>query len=168
MTETMPARNMLARLATIVANLARVTLGALWIHEGVFKYQAGFGKADILLVTGSVAQNSRVPEFYKFFSAHVLAQAPGLFGFVVPLLEVSLGVALVLGVFTLPIALASVFQLCNYWLSDQLITQYPIMMALSAAVAAFAPAARAYSITTLVLRLRHNHGSLSSVLEGRP
>ena len=140
------------RLATIVANLGRVGLGAYWIHEGVFKYQAGFGRADILLVTGSVAQNSRVPGFYKFFSAHVLEQAPSLFGFLVPLIEVGLGVALVLGVFTLPIALASVFQLCNYWLADQLITQYPIMVALSALVAAFAPAARRYSLTTLALR----------------
>lgn len=140
------------RLATLVANLCRVGLGALWIHEGVFKYNAGFGKADILLVTGSVAQNSRVPGFYKFFSEHVLAQAPSLFGFLVPLIEVGLGVALILGVFTLPIALTSVFQLCNYWLADQLITQYPIMMALSAAVAAFAPAARQYSLTTLALR----------------
>lgn len=142
------------RLATILANLCRVGLGAFWIHEGLFKYNAGFGRADILLVTQSVAQNSRVPEFYKFFSAHVLEQAPTLFGFLVPLLEVGLGVALVLGVFTLPIALASVFQLCNYWLADQLITQYPIMMALSAAVAAFAPAARRYSLTTLALRRR--------------
>ena len=133
------------------ANLCRVGLGAFWIHEGVFKYNAGFGKADILLVTGSVAQNSRVPGFYKLFGEHVLAQAPSLFGFLVPLLEVGLGVALVLGVFTLPIALASVFQLCNYWLADQLITQYPIMMAMSAVVAAFAPAARRYSLTTLAL-----------------
>ncbi|MGN6723192.1 MAG: DoxX family membrane protein [Marmoricola sp.] len=142
------------RLATIVANLCRVGLGAFWIHEGVFKYQAGFGRADILLVTSSVAQNSRVPGFYKFFSAHVLENAPGLFGFLVPLLEVGLGVTLVLGIFTLPIALASVFQLCNYWLADQLITQYPIMMALSAIVAACAPAARQYSLTTLALRRR--------------
>lgn len=142
------------RLATIVANLCRVGLGAFWIHEGVFKYQAGFGKADILLVTGSVAQNSRVPGFYKFFSAHVLAQAPALFGLLVPLLEVGLGVALVLGVFTLPIALASVFQLCNYWLADQLITQYPLMMALSAIVAAASPSARHYSLTALALRRR--------------
>lgn len=145
---------MARRLATIVANLCRVILGGYWIHEGLFKYHAGFGKSDILLVTGSVAQNSRVPEFYKWFAAHVLAQAPGFFGFMVPLIEVGLGVALVLGIFTLPIALASTFQLCNYWLSDQLITQYPIMMALSAVVSAFAPAARQYSLTTLALRRR--------------
>lgn len=140
------------RLATVVATLCRVGLGAFWIHEGVFKYQAGFGRSDILLVTSSVAQNSRVPGFYKFFSAHVLAHAPAPFGFLVPLLEVSLGVTLVLGVLTLPMALASVFQLCNYWFADQLIAQYPIMMALSAIVAASAPVARRYSLTTLALR----------------
>jgi len=143
------------RVATIVATLARIALGILWINEGLLKWHAGFGKADILLVVHSTAQNPRVPPFYKFFTAHALGQAPALFGFAVPLIEFALGVALVLGVLTLPAALASVAELCNYWLADQLIAQYPVMMALSAAVATFAPAASRVSITTLIERRRH-------------
>jgi thiosulfate dehydrogenase [quinone] large subunit len=142
------------RVATIVATLARVTLGALWINEGLLKYHAGFGRADILLVVHSTAQNPRVPDFYKFFTANALGKVPDLFGFGVPLLETCLGIALVLGIFTLPAALVSVAELCNYWLADQLITQYPIMMALSAAVATFAPSASHYSLTTVILRTR--------------
>jgi thiosulfate dehydrogenase [quinone] large subunit len=142
------------RAAAIVAALARITLGALWINEGVLKYHAGFGRADILLVVHSTAQNPRVPDFYKYFTANALGGAPDLFGFGVPLLETCLGIALVLGIFTLPAALVSVAELCNYWLADQLITQYPIMMALSAAVATFAPSASRYSVTTVVFRAR--------------
>ena len=140
-----------ASVAAIVATLARVTLGALWINEGLLKYHAGFGRADIFLVVHSTAQNPRVPDFYKLFTANALGKAPELFGFGVPLLETCLGIALVLGMFTFPAALVSVAELCNYWLADQLITQYPIMMALSAAVVAFAPSASRYSLTTVIL-----------------
>jgi thiosulfate dehydrogenase [quinone] large subunit len=141
-----------ARVGEIVATLARVALGALWINEGVLKWHAGFGQADILLVVHSTAQNPRVPGFYSLFTANVLGQVPGLFGFGVPLLEFCLGVALVLGVLTLPAALGSVAELVNYWFADQLITQYPIMMALSVIVGVFAPAASRYSVTTLIVR----------------
>lgn len=149
------------RVAAIVATLARVALGALWINEGALKYQAGFGRADILLVVHSTAQNPRVPDFYKFFTANALGKAPDVFGFAVPLLETCLGIALVLGILTFPAALASVAELCNYWLADQLITQYPIMLALSAVVAAFAPSASRYSLTALVLRARSERQPLA-------
>lgn len=144
----------LPRAAAIVAALARVALGALWIVEGAVKYHAGFGRADILLVAQSAAQNSRVPGFYRFFAEHVLGTAPAAFGIGVPALELGLGIALVLGVLTLPLALAAIGQLCNYWLADQLIAQYPIMLALAAAVAVFAPTASRYSLTSAVLRGR--------------
>ncbi|MDQ1545876.1 MAG: thiosulfate dehydrogenase (quinone) large subunit [Actinomycetota bacterium] len=150
-----------ARVAAIVTTLARVALGALWINEGLLKYHAGFGRADILLVVHSTAQNPRVPDFYKFFTANALGKAPELFGFGVPLLETCLGIALVLGMFTFPAALVSMAELCNYWFADQLITQYPIMMALSAAVAAFAPSASRYSLTTVVLRTRSTTNPLA-------
>ncbi len=138
-------------MAAIAVALARAALGALWIAEGVLKYRAGFGGADILLVVQSAGNNTRVPEFYKFFTANALGGAPDLFGFGVPLVEICLGVALILGVFSLPAALGSVAVLCSYWLADQLIFQYPIMMALATVVAAFAVAASRYSATSLIV-----------------
>jgi thiosulfate dehydrogenase [quinone] large subunit len=144
-----------ATVAALLATAARVALGILWINEALLKWHAGFGKADILLVVHSTAQNPRVPGFYKLFTADALGRAPALFGFGVPLIEFGLGVALILGVLTLPAALASVAELCNYWLADQLIAQYPIMMALSAAVIAFPIAASRYSVTAL---LEHRRG----------
>lgn len=142
-----------ARAAGVVlATLARVGLGALWITEAVLKWQAGFGRADILLVVSSTGRNPRVPDFYAFFTQNVLGAFPELFGVVVPLIEFGLGVLLVLGVFTLPVALASAAELINYWFADQLITQYPIMMGLSVVVATFSRVASRVSLTEFVLR----------------
>jgi thiosulfate dehydrogenase [quinone] large subunit len=121
----------------------------LWIHEGTLKYRAHFGAADILLVANSAKSNSRVPGFFKSFSDSVLAEWPHFFGFAMPLLETSLGVVLVLGVFSLPASLASVFTLLTYWSADQLITEYPIMVALSTVVIAWPLLAACFSVTTL-------------------
>lgn len=137
-------------VAPVVFGAARVALGGLWLHEGIFKYSAHFGRADILLVAEGAKSNSRVPGFFAGFAEQVLGSWPGLFGFVIPLLETALGVALVLGVFTLPAALASVFTLMTYWSSDQLIAQYPIMGILSAIVMVSSPWAARLSVTSLV------------------
>ncbi|MEV0476297.1 hypothetical protein [Streptomyces prunicolor] len=136
-------------IAAALAGAVRVTLGALWIHEGTLKYRAHFGAADILLVANSAKSNSRVPGFFKSFSDSVLAEWPHFFGFAMPLLETSLGVVLVLGVFSLPASLASVFTLLTYWSADQLITEYPIMVALSTVVIAWPLLASRFSVTTL-------------------
>ena len=69
----------------------------LWLHEGIFKYSAHFGRADILLVADGAKTNSRVPGFFAGSAEQVLGSWRGLFGFVIPLLETALGVALVLG-----------------------------------------------------------------------
>src|SRR5271155_4245452 len=91
-----------AIVASIIFGAARVALGILWLHEGLFKYSAHFGRADILLVADSAKSNSRVPDYFAVFADSVLRGWPGLFGFVIPLLEAGLGIALILGVFSLP------------------------------------------------------------------
>src|SRR5271168_259634 len=98
-------------VASIIFGAARMVLGILWLHEGVFKFTAHFGRADILLVVDSAKSNSRVPEYFGAFAGRVLGSWPGLFGFVIPLLETALGAALVTGVLSLPAALASLLLL---------------------------------------------------------
>lgn len=142
-----------ALIAPILAGAARVALGALWINEGLLKYRAGFGSADILLVVESAKTNSRVPDFFKGFADTFLANWPHVFGFVVPLVETLLGIVLILGFFTLPLALVSVLELMSYWLADQLITQYPIMVVLSVIVIAFSVPASQFSLKTLAARI---------------
>ena len=145
-----PQGKLVTLVASVVFGAARVALGGLWLHEGIFKYSAHFGRADILLIADGAKSNSRVPGFFAAFAERVLRSWPGLFGFVIPLLETALGVALVLGIFTLPAALASLLTLMTYWSSDQLIAQYPIMGTLSAIVIVASPWATRLSVTSLV------------------
>lgn len=141
------------RVAGAFASAARVALGILWLGEGITKYRAGFGAADIALVAQSAASNPRVPDFYKPFAEHVLGGLTGLFGFGMPLLETGFGVAFILGILTLPAAAGSVATLMMYWLADQLIGQYPIMVALSAVILVWPRASRYYGVTSLAARV---------------
>jgi len=143
-----------ARVAPALAGAARVALGLLWLHEGFVKYRAGFGAADIGFVVDGAASNPRVPGFFQAFTDLVLGAAPGLFGVVMPLLETLLGVALVVGVLTVPAAWASVGALTTYWLADLLVWQYPVMVLLSAVVLAAPAAASAWSLGGLLASRR--------------
>jgi thiosulfate dehydrogenase [quinone] large subunit len=139
---------------TYLLSAARVALGVLWLHEGYVKFHAGFGKADILLVADGAKSNNRIPGYFEFFAEHLLAPTAGLAGIVVPVIEVGLGVALILGAFTLPVALGSLFNLMTYWSSDQLVGQYPVMGALSAVLIACAAAASHLSVPAFLASRR--------------
>ena len=67
-------------------------------------------------------------------------------GVVVPIVEVGLGVALILGVAVLPVAAGSLLNLLTYWCSDQLVGQYPIMGALSGVLLVWPVTASRYSL----------------------
>jgi thiosulfate dehydrogenase [quinone] large subunit len=139
-------------------------LGGLWLHEGYVKYDAHFGQADIGLIVDGATSNSRIPPYFSVVAEHVLHPASALFGAVIPLLETSLGLALLLGLVTLPAAMVSLVTLLTYWSSDQLISQYPVMAALSAAVIAWPAAASRFSVTSLLLqRLRRRRPERSWV-----
>ncbi|KJL34303.1 hypothetical protein [Microbacterium azadirachtae] len=140
-----PARTAPWLLASaLLGAAARIAAGALWLNEGILKYRAGFGSADILLVAQGAAGNSRVPFFFRPLGA-LMQAAPDLFGIAIPALEAGLGLLLVLGlgrVLTAIAALGSIATLMLYWSSDQLIAQYPAMVLLSAVVLALPRAGR--------------------------
>ncbi|SLE93469.1 Uncharacterised protein [Mycobacteroides abscessus subsp. bolletii] len=153
----------IARAAPITLGAARVLLGVLWLHEGIFKYSAHFGRADILLISHSAQTNTRVPQYFTVFSDNVLRAWPGLVGVAVPLLEVALGGVLVLGLLPQPAAIISLLTLLTYWSSDQLISQYPVMAALSAIIIAFPAPSGHYSIA----QFRHARAATNVVRDGR-
>jgi thiosulfate dehydrogenase [quinone] large subunit len=148
-----------ALAASGLLGAARVALGILWLHEGFVKFHAGFGKADILLIADGARNNTRIPGYFQFFAEHLLRPTADLAGVAVPILEVGLGVALVLGILTLPVALASLANLLIYWCSDQLVDQYPIMGALSGVLLVWSAQASRLSVPELV-RLRRTEGAV--------
>ncbi|KTR77140.1 hypothetical protein NS234_08880 [Microbacterium oxydans] len=133
-----PAR---ALVLSLLGGGARVAVGVLWLIEGILKYRAGFGAADIELVAQSTEGNPRVPWFFAPLGSFMGA-APELFGVVMPALEVALGVLLVAGLLTRITAFLSIGTLMLYWSADQLIAQYPAMVMLSAVVLLVPAAAR--------------------------
>ena len=143
------AKGPAALIALTGITAARLVLGGLWLREGIFKYNAHFGRADILLVADGARTNTRVPHYFGVFAQTVLGRWPSVWGFIVPLIELSLGAALLLGILTLPAALASILTLMMYWSSDQLIAQYPVMGALSALVLVWPMAAARVSVASI-------------------
>lgn len=145
----MAGKKLVTLAAPMVFGAARVALGLLWLHEGIVKYRAHFGSADILLVADSASANHRVPEYFVTVADALLRHWPDLFGFATPLFETVTGVVLLVGVFSLPAAVGSLLALMTYWSADQLIAQYPVMGVLSAVVIAFPVAAARVSVTSL-------------------
>ncbi|WP_217179521.1 DoxX family membrane protein [Streptomyces sp. AC495_CC817] len=121
--------------APVVGAAARVAVGVLWLLEALEKIRAGFGGADILLVAQSTESGSRTPWWFAPLGAF-MRTAPGLFGVGIPVLELLLGILLVIGLTSRIAALMSIGTLMLYWGSDQLISQHPVMVMLSAVVLA--------------------------------
>ncbi|WP_051172042.1 DoxX family membrane protein [Microbacterium indicum] len=143
-----------SRVASALAGAARLALGVLWILEGATKYRAGFGAADIRLVVSSAEQNPRVPGAFTAFAESVMAPLSGLFGVGIPLLEVALGALLVAGLATRLVAAAGAATLALYWLSDQLIWQYPAMAVLAVVVLLSGSAAGRWGADGWIGRIR--------------
>src|SRR5690606_29357025 len=143
-----------ARISSGAVGAVRVALGILWLLEGILKYRAEFGAADIELVVESAVGNSRVPGYFGWFADAVMEPLRGLFGVAIPAIETFLGIALIVGLLTIPVAIASVGTLLLYWSADQLIAQYPIMLALSAVVLLFSRASREYAVDRYIWRGR--------------
>jgi thiosulfate dehydrogenase [quinone] large subunit len=139
-------------VASILLGATRVALGGLWLNEGLFKFRAGFAADDILLVADSASHNSRVPEFYQAFADGPLRTFSEVLGIGIPLLESGLGIVLVLGLLTRPAAIGSVLLLTSYWLADQLIAQYPIMLLLAVPLLCWPLAASRFGLTALLER----------------
>lgn len=156
----------LAFTASALTGVVRVALGVLWLNEGLLKFHAHFGAADILLVADSAHSNTRVPWFFDDFAQVVLKGAPDLLGAVMPLLEVGLGIALILGILTLPAGLGAVFTLMTYWMADQLIAAYPIMVLLAVVVVTWHTAAARFSLASVLKSKTGDSTALGSLVHG--
>lgn len=136
------------RAATVTVVAARTALGLAWLHEGYLKYHAGFGRSDILLVVGSATGNPRVPGAFAWFATEVMSRFATAFGILVPLTEVALGIAALIGLLPRATAFVATGLLGFYWAADQLVVQYPAMVVLAATVLAGGELARRWSSAT--------------------
>ncbi|AZG47552.1 DoxX family membrane protein [Gordonia insulae] len=155
--------NLRVLAAPVLMGAARIALGILWLNEGILKYRAHFGSADIQLVVDGAMSNSRVPGYFTEFATLVMDPLTELFGVAIPAMETGLGIVLVIGVLVRPAAALSAVMLMTYWMADQLIGQYPIMVLLSVAVVAFPHAASGWSLPTLLVSRRTSRAAIPDV-----
>ncbi|MFC3241398.1 hypothetical protein ACFOJ6_02390 [Gordonia humi] len=108
-----------------------------------------------------------MPAYFSWFARSIVHPWDGVFAIATPAVETVLGIALILGILTLPSAVAGIGLLLTYWLADQLIAQYPIMAALAVVVILVPSAAARYSAPRLCRSLRRMRRGRDSRPVGR-
>jgi NADH dehydrogenase len=144
--------------------LLRIYVGVLWLIEGVHKIQDGWlvpgnikivqvasttgasaaaetGEAAVVYATPILAQP---PAFYQWFTDAVVAPNAGMFQFMVVLMEVGIGLALIAGLFTFFASIASLGLVANFVLSAQ--TGWDILWFVFAAIALMGGSGGAFSL----------------------
>ncbi|WP_332692303.1 hypothetical protein [Halalkalibacter lacteus] len=104
--------------------LMRVLFGIGWLLAGVTKLteRSWFKEPGLFLseyLMGAL-QNSNVPNFYKIFIENVVLEHVIIFNYVIPIVQIILGLFLVVGLFTIPSILVCLFMHINFILSGNM------------------------------------------------
>jgi NADH dehydrogenase len=143
--------------------LLRMYVGVLWLIEGVKKIQEGWlvpgnikivqvastsgasaadaGKEAVVYATPILA---KVPGFYQWFTDAFVAPNAGLFQYMVTFMEIGIGLALIVGLFTFFASIASLGLVANFILSAQ--TGWDILWFVFAAIALMGGAGGGFSL----------------------
>lgn len=94
-------------IARVILLIARLYLGYGWLMSGLHKFTDGFDASGFLhkvieSPVMSMSGTAQYPNFVAFLEHFVLPQA-GLINFLIPFAEVTIGIMLIIGLFT-PIA----------------------------------------------------------------
>jgi thiosulfate dehydrogenase [quinone] large subunit len=112
------------RVFSTLIVLMRVLFGIGWLLAGVtkltekswFKEPGVFLKAYLM----EALQNSNVPTFYKIFVENVVLEHVMFFNYVLPVVQIILGLFLIVGLFTIPSILVCLFMHINFILSGNM------------------------------------------------
>lgn len=144
--------------------LLRMYVGVLWLLEGVNKINEGWlvpGNIKIVQVASTTGASAAVepgkeavvyatpilakaPAFYQWFTDAVVAPNAGMFQFMVVFMEVGIGLALIVGLFTFFASIASLGLVANFVLSAQ--TGWDILWFVFAAIALMGGAGGGFSL----------------------
>lgn len=144
--------------------LLRMYVGVLWLLEGITKINDGWlvpGNIKIVQVASTTGASAAVepgkeavvyatpilakaPAFYQWFTDAVVAPNAGMFQFMVVFMEVGIGLALIVGLFTFFASIASLGLVANFVLSAQ--TGWDILWFVFAAIALMGGAGGGFSL----------------------
>jgi thiosulfate dehydrogenase [quinone] large subunit len=112
------------RLFSSLIVLMRVLFGVGWLLAGLTKIteklwfkEPGLFLNDYLM---NSLQNSNVPPFYKTFIENIVLEQVMVLNYVIPIVQISLGIFLIVGLFTIPSILACLFMHINFILSGNM------------------------------------------------
>ncbi|WP_323703260.1 DoxX family protein [Mammaliicoccus sp. Dog046] len=108
----------------IICLLIRVISGYYIFMQGYEKLTGGFSLKGLTQV---IANNQDTPDWYKMFFENVIAPNTTLWEWVIPLGELMIGIALVIGFLEYYAALFGIFIMVNNLLADMIFT-YPIQL----------------------------------------
>ncbi len=107
--------------------LLRVWIGYYFLQQGIGKYQGGFPGSDwIRRQIGDIATLEIYP-WYKTLLQNYVAPYGELFGYLVTMGEIGVGISLLLGFFTRFGALIGLFMLSNYYLAIGILKEGAIL-----------------------------------------
>jgi thiosulfate dehydrogenase [quinone] large subunit len=112
------------RLFSSLIILMRVLFGVGWLLAGMTKIteklwfkEPGLFLNDYLI---NSLQNSIVPPFYKTFLENIALEHVMVLNYVIPIVQIILGIFLIVGLFTIPSILACLFMHINFILSGNM------------------------------------------------
>lgn len=114
----------MTKIYTFICLIIRVYSGYLIYMQGYEKLTGGFSLQGLTQV---IAHNQDSPMWYKWFFEHIIAPYTTLWEWVIPLGEIFLGLALIIGFLEYYAALFGIFIMINYILADMIFT-YPLQL----------------------------------------
>ncbi len=112
------------KIFQILCLIVRFISGFIILMQGYEKITGGFRLEGLTKV---IAQNEDSPTWYKQFFEHIIAPYTTIWEWVIPLGEIMIGLALILGFLQYYAALFGIFIMINYILADMIFT-YPMQL----------------------------------------
>ncbi|WP_016913158.1 DoxX family protein [Mammaliicoccus vitulinus] len=112
------------KIFQILCLIVRLISGFIILMQGYEKITGGFSLEGLTKV---IAQNEDSPTWYKQFFEHIIAPYTTIWEWVIPLGEIMIGLALILGFLQYYAALFGIFIMINYILADMIFT-YPMQL----------------------------------------
>ena len=99
------------KYTNVIWAIARVWFGIDWMTHGIEKITKGFDSTGFL---NGVLANEVSPEWYKAFIENVILPMSGFINFLIPVGELLVGLALILGFLTIPALVGSLLMNLNF------------------------------------------------------
>ncbi|WP_301421021.1 DoxX family membrane protein [Mammaliicoccus lentus] len=112
------------KLYQILFLIIRIVSGIYILRQGYEKLTGGFSLGGLTKV---IAQNQESPKWYKYFFKIIIEPYTSYWEWIIPIGEIMIGLALIIGSLEYSAALFGIFIMINNILADMIFT-YPVQL----------------------------------------